>query len=154
MRLATPHRAGPARLRASYGADLRKARGGFTLLEVLVATTIMAIAVGTLLSALSTSLRNASQLTESDRAAVLAQRTMDELLTSPLLTPGQVVQREWDRQQSNLEGGWRARVEPFDKVGNRILERVVLEIWWMNGNQRRTFHLEGYRQAAAPEVPR
>ncbi len=128
----------------------RPCRGGFTLLEVLVATTIMAIAVGTLLSALSTSLRNASQLTESDRAAVLAQRTMDELLTTPGLAPGQALQREWNRQDTNLEGGWRARVEPFEKVGTKILERVVLEIWWMNGNQRRTFLLEGYRRAAEP----
>ena len=53
---------------------------GFTLLEVLVATTIMAIAVVGLLSALSTSLRNASRLTDYDRAALVARRKMDELL--------------------------------------------------------------------------
>ena len=42
---------------------------GFTLLEVLVATLIMGIAVGGLMSALSTSMRSASRLTDYDRAA-------------------------------------------------------------------------------------
>jgi hypothetical protein len=27
------------------------------------------------------------------------------------------------------------------------LERVELEIWWMSGDQRRTYVVEGYRRA-------
>ena len=45
-----------------------RSRRGFTLLEVMVATTIMGIAVVTLLSALSTSVRNATRLTDYVRA--------------------------------------------------------------------------------------
>ncbi len=26
------------------------------------------------------------------------------------------------------------------------LDRVDLEVWWMNGEQRRSFRLEGYRR--------
>ena len=55
-------------------------RRGFTLLEVMVATTIMGIAVVTLLSALSTSVRNATRLTDYDRAVLLARAKMDALL--------------------------------------------------------------------------
>ena len=46
------------------------ARRGFTLLEVMVATTVMGIAVVTLMSGLSTSVRNASRLTDYDRVAL------------------------------------------------------------------------------------
>ena len=60
-----------------------KHRRGYTLLEVLVATSIMAIAVVGLLSNLSTSLSNAARLTDYDRASVLAKRTMDNLMLEP-----------------------------------------------------------------------
>jgi hypothetical protein len=30
-------------------------------------------------------------------------------------------------------------------MGNFALDRVQLEVWWMAGDQRRTFSLEGYR---------
>jgi len=129
-------------------------RGGFTLLEVLVASTIMAVAVGSLLSALSTSLRNASRLTENDRAAVLAQRTMDQLLADPAIPLGQDFGRPWEPVESGgLPGGFRARLDVFERVQNlppdkAALERLALEIWWITGaGQRRTFRLEGYRIA-------
>jgi len=53
---------------------------GFTLLEVLVATLVMAIAVAGLMSAISSSLRNAVRLTDHDRAVLLGRQKMDELL--------------------------------------------------------------------------
>ena len=60
-------------------------RRGFTLLEVLVATVIMAIAVSGVLAALSTSVRNATRLTDRDRASVFARRKMEELLVDKRL---------------------------------------------------------------------
>jgi len=123
-------------------------RDGFTLLEVLIATMIMAVAVSGLLSNLSTSLRNAARLTESDRAALAARRTMDEILAGPRLPQGAVVQGNWN--QPGVEGGWRARATPFDAQpgagpGSRVLDRIEVEVWWMSAGRRRTFALEGYR---------
>jgi hypothetical protein len=124
---------------------------------VLVATTIMGIAVGTLLAALSTSLRNASRLTESDRAAVLARRVVDSLLVEPQLPAGRILEGRWDRNNAGFDGGWRARVEPFETApgvpptAGRI-DRLVLEIWWMNGETRRSFLLEAFRPSALPGV--
>ena len=46
---------------------------GFTLLEVLVATLIMGIAIAGILSAISASSRNAARLTQYDRAVLLAR---------------------------------------------------------------------------------
>jgi len=126
---------------------------GFTLLEVLVATVIMAVAVAGLLGSLSTSLRNASRLSDYDRAALLARRTMDGLLVQQRLPKGIVTQGAWDPAGTGLEGGWRARVTPFEQPpaagpGSAVLERIELEVWWMSGGRRRTFALEGFRAAA------
>jgi general secretion pathway protein I len=69
-----------------------KARRGFTLLEVLVATTLMAIAITGLLGALRVSLTNASRLTETDRAAALARRPLDDSFAGRV-SPGDLRRR-------------------------------------------------------------
>ena len=128
-------------------------RRGFTLLEVLVATLIMAVAVTGLLSALSTSLRNASRLTDYDRAALLARQKMDELLIAPRVPKLTPFEGTWGPEVTGgLQSGWRARITPFEippglAVGAAYLERIELEIWWMYGEQRRTFRVEGYRRS-------
>ena len=125
---------------------------GFTLLEVLVATLIMAIAVTGLLAALTTSMRNAARLTEYDRAALFGRQKMDELLLSKLTAKNMILQGTWGPElTSGVETGWRARITPFEAPpkageGTPILERVELEIWWMNGAQRKSFSLQGYRR--------
>lgn len=126
---------------------------GFTLLEVLVATLIMAIAVAGLMSAISTSLRNAARLTDHDRAVLLGHQKMDELLIATGLEKGVPFEGTWGPEVTGGgEMGWLARVTPFEipkggGVGRPFVERVELEIWWMNGAQRRSFRLEGYRRA-------
>jgi general secretion pathway protein I len=126
-------------------------RRGFTLLEVLVATTIMGIAVGSLLSALSGSVRNAARLADTDRASGIARRTMDELLAAPAIPYGSILEGRFNAREAGLDGGWRARVEPFETVPGQpsnlaTLERVVLEVWWSRGSGRRTMVLDGYRR--------
>ena len=126
---------------------------GFTLLEVLVATVIMAVAVVGLLSALSTSLRTAARLTDYDRAVLLARQKMDELLIADQLPSLAPIEGTWDASiTGGAEMGWRARLSPFDVppqagVGTAFLQRIQLEIWWTTGDQRRTFNLEGFRRA-------
>lgn len=124
---------------------------GFTLLEMLVATTIMGVAVVSLLASLSTSLRNAARLTEADRLALLARRQMDALLLDPRLPKFTVISGQFDAALTGgAEAGWRARVTPFEMQPNAgpgaaVLERVELEIWWKAGRQR-TLRLEAYRR--------
>lgn len=126
-------------------------RRGFTLLEMLVATALMAIAVVTLLSALSTSLRNAARLTDHDRAAIVGRRKLDELLLTQRLPRFVPIQGPLTPlTDAGLRGGWSARVTPFEvppnvQPGMALLDRVECEIWWEDGSRRRSYRLEGYK---------
>ena len=125
---------------------------GFTLLEVLVATVVMAIAVTGLLSNLSTSMNNAARLTDYDRASLLARRQMDELLAAARLPRGVPLEGRIDPAAAGgLEAGWRAQVMPFEALpgagpGAYLIERVQLEIWWKVGGKTKRFALEGFRR--------
>jgi type II secretory pathway pseudopilin PulG len=117
---------------------------------MLVATTIMGIAVVGLLSSLTTSMRNAGRVTDADRAAVLARSKMEELLSDPTLP----FEAQWngDFDQSS---GWIAQTGPFEVPPNAVpgslmLQKVSLVVWWQNGASRHEFPLESYRMIEAP----
>ena len=134
---------------------------GFTLLEVLVATVIMGIAVAGLIAGLSQSAKNASRLTDYDRAAMLARTRMNDLLLDVNLPFDGDVSGTFDRDQSGgVPSGWRAVLKPFDVPpkagpGSIILQRIALEIWWkpLDGpvyGKPRSIQLDGYRQTTIP----
>ena len=87
---------------------------GFTLLEVLVAATIMAIAIGTLLASLNTSLSNAARLSERDRATLEAKRLLDELLTDQSVPVGAMLNGQVGPEIGLPGGAWRAQVSEFE----------------------------------------
>ncbi|HXM44274.1 MAG TPA: prepilin-type N-terminal cleavage/methylation domain-containing protein [Bryobacteraceae bacterium] len=124
---------------------------GFTLLEMLVATLIMGIAVIGLMAEITASMRNATRVTNRDRAALLARSKMDELLLDPLFPLNTPVHGALDPSLTGgVEGGWSARLTRFEMPpspvpGQQSLDRMSLEIWWMTGGERRTFALSGYR---------
>jgi type II secretion system protein I len=134
-----------------------KKQAGFTLLEVLVATTIMGIAVAGLIAGLSQSVHNASRLADYDRSAMLARTKMNDLILDPgLPLAGAVSGRFSEAQSGGVESGWQASLRPFESQpnaapGSVILQEVALQIWWqpLTGT-RRTMQLAGYRQAKIP----
>lgn len=128
-------------------------KNGFTLLEVMVATLVMGIAITGLLGALSTASRNAARLTDYDRAALLAKSKMDELLVNHKLPRKVPIQGMFDPALcGGVTAGWNAVVTPFETTpgagtGQWVVDRIALEIWWMNGPTRRGFTLEGFRRS-------
>jgi general secretion pathway protein I len=131
---------------------------GFTLLEVLVATMLMGVAVAGLLGALRASLGNAARLVESERAVALARKQMEELLVRRDLPKGAPIEGRFAPEETGgAEAGWRAMIRPFEGMvlqpgvapapGTRILERIELEVWWRSGAGRRSFTLSAYRSA-------
>jgi general secretion pathway protein I len=127
-------------------------RRGFTLLEMMVATAIMGIAVVGLLSALAGSARNAARLRDYDRVAQLAELRMNELLLDENLPRGVELTGTFESALSGgLESGWRARITAFEmppalQPGQYSIDRVQLEVWWVAGGQRRSIPLDAYRR--------
>ncbi len=124
---------------------------GFTLLEMLVATTVMAVAIVGLLTGLSTTTRNAARLRDYDRAVQLGRERMNELMVDPAVPHNGQLSGMFDPSQTGgLESGWRARVSTFEmppgiRLNDPALDRLELEIWWKSGETTRTFTLDGYR---------
>lgn len=137
------------------------ARRGFTLLEMVVATAIMAIAIVGLLSGISGAARNAARLREHDRAVQLARLRMNELLLDDRFPLDAEVNGAFDPSLSGgLPSGWRARrtifkMPPVPAPGAFVLDRIQLEVWWSAGADRRTFSVDGYRRRTLKpeEVP-
>jgi general secretion pathway protein I len=127
-------------------------QSGFTLLEVLVATVILAVAVAGLMSALSGSMRVAGRLTDYDRAAMLAKRKMEEVIADKRMPRNVLLQGSYDATQTNgAPSGWRVSIAPFEvppnpAPGNPIVDRVHVQVWWMNGQSERTFDVESFRR--------
>ncbi len=124
----------------------RRTQGGFTLLEMIVATALLGMTVVGLLSLISGSLSNATKVREYDRAAMLAQSKMDELLTATPVLLGEPLAGTFD-----ASCGWMAQLDPFEvlgppAVGGRMLVRVQLTVWWTRaGGERRSIQAESYR---------
>ena len=109
---------------------------GFTLLEVLIATLIMALAVVGLLSALTTSMRNAAKLTDHDRMALLARTKMDEVLVDYNLPLEAEFDGAFDPAITGGEpAGYHVALGVFEAPpqagpGSALLQRVTLHVWW------------------------
>jgi len=139
------------RLRAPEAVVVHNARG-FTLLEMIVATLIMAIAVVGLLNGISGAVRNASRVRDYDRVVQLARLRMNDLLLDPTLTANNSQADRFNPAiTGGLDAGWQARssvfeVPPNPAPGMAALDRIELQVWWMSGHDRRTFTLEAFRE--------
>jgi hypothetical protein len=79
---------------------------------------------------------------------------LDELLVDdaqPRDTP--LAGRFSPTESGGVEAGWQARVAVFESAapnptpGVAVVDRVELEVWWMDGATRRSFSIEGFRRA-------
>jgi general secretion pathway protein I len=128
-----------------------KARRGFTLLELIVATSILAVAVVGLMSGITGSTRNAAWLRDSDRIAMAARERMNELLADYSLPRDTPVSASFDSALlGGIEAGWRAQLStaerPASASGQLALDRIRLEVWWNRNGNRRAIELEGFRK--------
>ncbi len=110
-------------------------RQGFTLLEILVAFTILALALGVLLRAFSSGVRSLEAAEDYATAAMQVRSKMAEVGPVIVLEPGE--------HEGELENGshWRVVVEPHeiggessDSVGPPLRAyRVEVTVSWRGG---------------------
>ena len=121
---------------------------GFTLLEMIVATLIMSVAVVGLLASISGAARNAARLRDYDRVVQLGRLRMNDILADPAAP----LTGAFDPDLTGgIDAGWQAQIEPFEAPptpgpGAIVLDHVRLEVWWLESDRRRTFTLEGLRR--------
>ena len=115
---------------------------GFTLIEVLVAFAILAIALGSLLQAFSTGLRGVAVAENRAIAALHARSKMDEVGHTIPVAAGQ--------QTGSFENGFRWTVDlretPSDGATSALaLFEVTVTVAWGDDNQvqLRTLRLGG-----------
>lgn len=156
--------AGTPRLDSVCGRSIRISRGdgpvgaaapggrqrGYTLLEVVVAFSILAVALTVLLGALSGGTRQVRWSADAGRAALLAQSLLDQTGVGEVLQPG--------RNEGDFEDGryrWSLEVEPYvdrdrppspvvDAGGPQLL-RLQLTVTWGEGGPRDRLQLSTLR---------
>ena len=131
----------------------RSKQAGFTLIEVLIASLIMAVAVSALLGNLSVSTGNLIRTGDMDRLTFFSKRKMDELITMQSFPRGGTFQGvfEMDAEKKPISG-WQAVIIPvrISTLNNsEKLDRVELDTWIQVGGKHRTMHLSGYRITGA-----
>jgi prepilin-type N-terminal cleavage/methylation domain-containing protein len=124
----------------------RRSLRGFTLLEVLVALTILSLGIVTLLQIFSLGLRLGARSAVRTESAADGTRVMDELLARKKLPEG---------GESGSLGGtgrWQARIEtvrdPSSSLGlsnNWELKEVAVELYALEGRRERLIELKTFR---------
>ena len=119
---------------------------GFSLLEMIVATTLLSLAIVGLLGVIQTSLSNAVRVQEYDRVAMLARSTMSEIwVQDPLPVPGEMSGSYDDRS------GWEAIVKPFEmpfvfRASGVMVARIELSVWWLDEGRKKTQVFNGFKR--------
>ena len=131
----------------------RRGEAGVSLMEVLMATSLLGISFATIFSGLSAGLRTTDRLDRFDRANDFAASKLSELFLDPSLAAGQV------RSGVSPSGiGWQARTQLVDArpladpKKPAQLVRIILEVSWRTRSGRQSLDLETLK-LCIPEPP-
>ena len=123
---------------------------GFTLIEVIVAFAVLALALTLLLGTLSGAAKQVRWADDAGRAALHAQSLLDETGVGETLKPGQ---RDGEFEDGRYR--WSLQVEPWrDQAardpalidpGASKLMRLTLEVQWGDGGPRQRLQLKSLR---------
>ena len=135
------------------GLRAPRAQRGYTLIEVIIAFALLALAMTLLLGTLSGSARQVRWSSDAGRAALHAQSLLDQVGVAEPLTPGQ--------ESGDFEEGryrwtlgiaqWRDRAvaaaqQPVDVNGPQLFE-ITLAMEWGDGGPAQRFQLRSLRSA-------
>ena len=119
---------------------------GFTLLEVVVAMTIVGIGVATLLEIFSTGLRLGSRSSTATEATIYGRQAMDDILLRRRVEEG--------AQQGSLSDGtrWKLGIAPVQEPSDELslssaweLQEITLNMYVTDTGRDRPVELRTYR---------
>ncbi|BCX89544.1 general secretion pathway protein I [Methylomarinovum tepidoasis] len=132
-----------------------KRQRGFTLLEIMVAFTLMALSAAVLLQAFGGGARLLARAETVTRAAALAESQLAR------------VGSEWPLEEGEREGEWQGlhwqvtltpvslnQLDPqvgenVEEIGNQRLWQVTIVVGWQEGGRGRRYRLTTLRLAPA-----
>ena len=119
--------------------DRRKiCQKGFSLLEVLVAFSIMALSLGFIYKAMGSNARSVGDLALRQQAIMLAE--------SVLLTKDSVSAKGWNESGSWGVFGWRASSELFPQSAEFAdwvpLHQIQINVSWLEGSKSRQLEVK------------
>lgn len=115
-------------------------QSGFSLLEVLVAFSILALVLGALLQVFSGGLRNAALAEEYSHATLLAEAMLSRAGKDIPLEAGEY------GEETDAGYRWQMRIAPYVVEGllsesDLGLYRIEVTVSWESGNDRRAVSL-------------
>jgi len=134
--------------------QMRSSQAGVSLLEILIAVSILGISFTAIFSSLSSGLRAAARLDQYQRAVDLATNQLNEMVLDPTLEPGQVISGV---SSSGLR--WKAKSELVDSrpgpAQDRPLQlvRLVVEVSWARPTRPQSFVLQTLKLRIPPAKP-
>ena len=138
----------PARVRNDSHA--RAGERGFTLIEVLVALTILSVSLGVLLAVFTQGLDRARESANEASARVLAQSLLAQAKTSPNLSVGD--------SGGRINGIiWHMRVLPFGSAADRAAwqagaSEISARVSWRGDGGMRSITLSTLRYIGKPST--
>ena len=119
---------------------------GFSLLELLVAFSIMAMALGMLYRAAGGGMHSVGEVDRYQRAALLAQSILDQR--------DSVTQEGWSDSGESSGYTWNVRSTPYPSTVSNpqaiVLHDVAITISWGEGQQARQLALSTLRPERKP----
>ena len=122
----------------------RFSHAGFTLLEVLVAFTLLAMTLTALLRLFGTSLHNTSLSEDYSYAILVAESALNRVITEQPLHEGQYHGEENEKYKWRAEIS-RIRHDDFSTNEPLALYKIILRVSWQDGEQVRQFQLATLR---------
>ena len=127
---------------------------GYSLLEVIVAFALLALALGLLLGTLSGATRQVRWSGDAGRAALHAQSLLDTVGVGQALEPGRVEgEFEDGRYRWSLEvSPWTEGAAPPTRPGAARLLELALTVQWGDGGPRERLQLRRLRLVQGGEA--
>ena len=130
------------------------AQRGFTLLEILVAMTLVGFGLAVAFTAVSGTARLEEKMAGHSAAVALARSKLDEALASPSFA---LAHDHGEDHYAGTDFGYRIRLHPVSilspeqqqqiRTFNRKLERLDVEVFWGAKDAPQSYSLSSYRIA-------